>query len=84
MTYSRVGGQLFNERGSRIELHLDIDRAERAQTSPDPIARLRDVVTVHRDFPAEELAVTTAATLSGVGYGLTHGDLRALLQRLGG
>jgi hypothetical protein len=59
--------------------------------SADPLQRLRHTVSVFADAPDDEVVVMatngiypTGDTLDGRSTGLTHGDLRALLARLGG
>jgi hypothetical protein len=84
-TYRSVGGELYelrNGRSRHLPLHVDPDRSRTAQCSPDPLDRLRDVVAMFADYPADFIAVTTAGDLSGWAAGLTVGDLRALLNRL--
>lgn len=51
-----------------------------------PVEHLRHVVAVFHDSPADDYVLTASSNIYGDGIktGLTHGDLRALLQRLGG
>lgn len=74
----------YDPDGNRIAVHVDLDRAMRAQASPDPLNRLRSVVEVFADYPADHIAITTAAVLDGRTTGLSHGDLRALLAIVDG
>ncbi len=56
------------------------------QPGDDPIEHLRHVVAVYHDTPADDYVLIASSNIYGDGVrtGLTHGDLRALLQRLGG
>jgi hypothetical protein len=75
-----------------MDQHAAAVRAAHPYPSADPLDRLRHTVSIFRSSDADAIAVLATGgniypnkdCISGGQTGLTHGDLRVLLDRLGG
>lgn len=78
---------------SALDRHAAQVRDQHPYPSADPLDRLRHTVSVFADSPDDETVVMATANIYPADVclpngwrqtGLTYGDLRALLARLGG